>query len=303
MHGFLIIDKPEGFTSHDVVARVRRLVGMRQVGHTGTLDPFATGVLVVACGAATKAIPYLAEEYKVYQTVLRLGETTDTQDRTGVVVSSQPYDAVDAAAFRRHAEAFVGQVSQLPPMYSAVKQGGVPLYRLARKGQEVERTARQVHIAELSMQWFAPPDAAFTVTCSKGTYVRTLVHDLGIHVGCGAHVRELRRLASGPFQIEQAVSLEALHQLAQQGKGLPVVAVNHALAHLPVLTVSVAGVQKVLNGLLTHELIAAVAENVGLYRVVSPAGELLAIARFDLVDEGVKGRLLRVFPELYSLQH
>lgn len=301
MHGFLVVDKPAGITSHDVVARIRRLVGIRQVGHTGTLDPFATGVLVVACGAATKAIPYLDESYKSYRAVLRLGETTDTQDCTGTVTSSRPFSAIDDTMFHHATRSLIGQISQIPPMYSAVKQGGVPLYRLARAGQEVEREPRLVDIAEILVESFSPPEANLFVHCSKGTYVRTLVHDLGEILGCGAHVRELRRTASGSFRIDQAVSLEALQTLAQQ-QPLPLVALNTALAHLPGLSVSDLVAQRVLNGLVSRELIESVGGATGTFRLLAPSGDLLAVAAFMEDGNAISGRLMRVFPELCSLQ-
>jgi len=301
MHGFLIVDKPAGITSHDVVARVRRLTGTRQVGHTGTLDPFATGVLVVACGAATKLIPYLEEDYKAYQAHLRLGETTDTQDRTGKVLISRPALAVEGTTFRQAASSFVGHISQIPPMYSAVKQGGVPLYRLARSGQEVERAPREVEIAALIVDRFSSPEAEISVVCSKGTYVRTLVHDIGEHLGCGAHVLELRRMASGSFQITEAVTLDILQDLVQRNQPLPLVDVNRALAHLPAVTVSLSATQKILNGLLPYEVCAAIGETTGIFRLLTPSQDLLALANFKVTDAAVGGRLLRVFPELCAL--
>ncbi len=301
MDGFLVVDKPVGITSHDVVARVRRLIGSKQVGHTGTLDPFATGVLVVACGAATKAIPYLNEELKAYRALLTLGATTDTQDYTGTTLLRRSIDGVTEQSFCQMVSTLVGLTSQIPPMYSALKRDGVPLYRLARNGQEVEREPRQIEISELTVDRFNAPEAEISVVCSKGTYVRTLAHDLGELLGCGAHLRELRRTASGSFRIDQAVTLDTLMNLAEQRQPLPFVKIIDALDHFPSLQISARAAEKSLNGLVSHELLATAGVAAGTFRLLAPSGGLLAIAQFQGVDGAVSGRLLRVFPELSAL--
>ena len=183
MNGFLIIDKPAGITSHDVVAIVRRILKQKKVGHTGTLDPFATGVLPVALGEATKIIPYLDESVKEYRAIMRLGISTDSQDLTGKIVQQKDEGSITEARVLEAFAAVTGSISQVPPMFSAVKQGGVPLYKLARLGEEVERAPRQIIIHTLSMNHFQLPFVTFTVRCSRGTYVRTLANDLGDIIG------------------------------------------------------------------------------------------------------------------------
>ena len=204
-------------TSHDVVASVRRLAGMKKVGHTGTLDPFATGVLPVALGEGTKAIPFLDESVKEYRAVMRLGESTDTQDCTGTIIRSGAWQGITPVRIEETARLFLGRGSQVPPMYSALKRDGVPLYRLARKGEEVHREPREIEIFSLVIDRIDLPEVAFTVSCSRGVYVRTLASDLGDRLGCGAHLVELRRNASGPFTLDQAFSLEKLAVASGRG--------------------------------------------------------------------------------------
>ncbi|MBJ6726749.1 tRNA pseudouridine(55) synthase TruB [Geomesophilobacter sediminis] len=246
MDGFLVIDKGPGLSSHAVVARVRRILGQKKAGHTGTLDPFATGVLPVAVGEATKAIQFLDESEKEYRAVLRLGVSTDTQDLTGKVIAEADTGAITEEGLLEAAREFFGRLSQLPPMFSAIKKGGVPLYTLARKGVEVEREARAVEIHRLSFDWIRLPEACFTVRCSRGTYVRTLASDLGDRLGCGAHLLELRRTASGPFTEAQAITLEELEAAADPASLL--VPLQEALCHLREFHLSEAGAVKVANG-------------------------------------------------------
>jgi tRNA pseudouridine55 synthase len=218
INGFVIIDKPRGITSHDVVSRVRRILGTRKVGHTGTLDPFATGVLPVAVNDGTKAIPFLDEGVKCYQALMQLGVATDTLDMTGKILSESDYASVSEQQLLDVFKGFTGPIFQIPPMYSAIKQGGQPLYKLARMGQEVERAARPVEIHSIELLSFAPPFVSIMVTCSRGTYVRTLADDIGAAIGCGAALKELRRIASGPFEIGAAHTLESLENAAKEGR-------------------------------------------------------------------------------------
>ena len=197
-NGFFVIDKPAGITSHDVVSRVRRILGTKKVGHTGTLDPFATGVLPIAVNDGTKVIPFLDEGYKTYEALLRLGVTTDTLDMTGAVLSEADPSCITREQLLSLLSEFTGSISQIPPMYSAIKQGGQPLYKLARQGLEIERKARDVEIYSLELLSFNLPFAAICVVCSRGTYVRSLADDIGRRLGCGAALQELRRIASGP---------------------------------------------------------------------------------------------------------
>jgi tRNA pseudouridine55 synthase len=210
--GILLIDKPEGVTSFEVVRRARRALKVRKIGHLGTLDPFATGLLPLCLKEATKLVPFLLPEPKTYRARLKLGVATDTQDFTGKIAAQS--DALPTAAeVRRVAGGFVGQLEQVPPMYSAVHHQGERLYELARRGEAVDREPRQVTVYFLSVERVALPLVDFTVSCSQGTYIRTLAADLGAALGCGAHLVALRRLAVGPFRVEEALPLTALMEL------------------------------------------------------------------------------------------
>jgi len=215
--GFLVVDKPPGWTSHDVVEVARGWFGTRRVGHLGTLDPLATGVLPLAIREATKLIPYLPVGPKHYAGIVRLGIETDTLDAEGKVVRRHAGPLPDEACVRRALAARVGESEQVPPMYSSVKRSGVPLYRLARRGEVVEREPRKVRIERLEALGYAPPDLEIDVACSPGTFVRALAADLGRDLGCGAHVVTLRRTRSHPFEISQAASVEALEAEARSG--------------------------------------------------------------------------------------
>lgn len=209
MIGFLNIDKPQGITSHDVVGRVRRLAGLKRVGHAGTLDPLATGVLVVGLGRATRLIEYVMGRPKIYRTVVRLGQATDTYDADGDIVSECPVTVSDTLLETTLAN-FRGSIEQIPPMYSAIKRNGQPLYKLARQGITVERKARQVTVSELVVESREGNDVTLRIGCTTGTYIRSLAHDLGELLGCGGHVTLLRRLAVGDFLAETAPSLDIL---------------------------------------------------------------------------------------------
>jgi tRNA pseudouridine55 synthase len=217
MDGLLIVNKPGGMTSHDVVNVVRRLCGTRRVGHTGTLDPLATGVLVVLVGAATRLAQFIAADDKAYYAAVHLGETTTTGDAEGEVTMRRPVTATCQDILAALAP-FRGDILQVPPMYSAVKVAGRKLYQLARQGQEVARKPRPVTIYRLELLNCAPPDVMLEVACSAGTYIRSLAMDLGEALGCGAHLRGLARLAVGRFTVEQSYTLEALRALADAGR-------------------------------------------------------------------------------------
>lgn len=205
--GILNVDKPSGITSHDVVNRVRRIAGQRRVGHAGTLDPLATGVLLVCLGRATRVSEYLMRTTKVYRARVRLGITTDTYDADGQMTEERPVD-IDRETVEAALVSFRGPLLQVPPMYSAIKRDGQPLYRLARQGTTVEREPRAVEIYRLELIAWDAPEFTLEVACSAGTYVRSLAYDLGRELGCGAHLAGLIRLASGEFRVEDAVKLE-----------------------------------------------------------------------------------------------
>lgn len=214
MEGVLLVDKPPGLTSHDVVYRLRRKLHMKKIGHAGTLDPMATGVLVMLIGKATRISQYLMSVDKVYEGEATLGVVTDSQDAEGEVMENRPVPALTEAGVREVMRTFLGDQYQTPPMHSAIKVGGVPLYKMARKGKEVEREPRFIRVTEFNLLSFAPPRLAFDLHCTKGTYVRTIAHDLGQKLGCGAHLSALRRTASGRFTIAQCLPLDQIEALA-----------------------------------------------------------------------------------------
>ncbi|MBN1886969.1 MAG: tRNA pseudouridine(55) synthase TruB [Thermoflexales bacterium] len=217
MDGILNFNKAQGWTSHDVVAYVRRQAGQKRVGHAGTLDPLATGVLLVCLGQATRVAEYLMASDKVYLARVHLGVTTDTYDAEGQVSGTSEV-RVDEAALQAALQHFTGEIEQVPPMYSALKQNGQRLYRLARQGVQVERPPRKVRIESISLRQLSWPELTLEVHCSSGTYIRSLAHDIGQALGCGAHLSGLVRQASGLFRVEQAVSASILEQTAAEGR-------------------------------------------------------------------------------------
>lgn len=212
--GAVLVDKPVGPTSHDVVEAVRRTFSIKKVGHCGTLDPNATGLLILVLGRATKLSEKLMGADKIYEGTIKLGESTDSYDADGELVSSLPVPPLTLDELNELAAGFVGDQMQLPPMVSAVKKDGVPLYKLARRGVEVERKPRLIHIYNFRFSNYDEPFAQFRITCTKGTYVRTVAHELGEKLGCGAHLSALRRCASGTLKVEDAIPLEQLIRIS-----------------------------------------------------------------------------------------
>jgi tRNA pseudouridine55 synthase len=206
-NGVLLVDKAEGMTSHDVVALIRRKLQVRKVGHCGTLDPIATGLLLITVGRGTKVQDLLMSEDKEYVGTFVLGVTTDTQDRQGEVIQQRPVPPLNENEIRAAFEKFRGDFYQMPPMVSAKKHRGVPLYKLARQGKVVEREPRLVHVYRYTIDRIGLPEIDFSVLCSKGFYVRTYVHDIGENLGCGAHLKSLRRTKSGRFDVANAISV------------------------------------------------------------------------------------------------
>ncbi|HYC72521.1 MAG TPA: tRNA pseudouridine(55) synthase TruB [Opitutaceae bacterium] len=213
MEGVLFVDKPAGITSHDVVYRLRRKLQMKRIGHAGTLDPMATGLLIMLIGKATRISQYLISLDKVYEGEITLGATTNSQDAEGEVMETRPVPPLTADQVRAAMQGFLGDQYQTPPMFSAVKIEGVPLYKLARKGEEIEREPRFIRIAGFELLSFASPKLTFRLSCTKGTYVRTVAHDLGQKLGCGAHLSALRRTGSGKFTIGQCTTLDEIERL------------------------------------------------------------------------------------------
>jgi tRNA pseudouridine55 synthase len=245
--GILLVQKPANMTSHDVVVWIRKQFHTKRVGHAGTLDPFATGLLILCLGEATRIVEYLVDLDKEYVAVMKLGESTDTQDCTGRVLERKtlPTFLQDGSAFdvigdrvRGTFARFVGDISQIPPMFSARKVQGKRLYEFARQGETVERPARNVRVSELELLEIIPPYIRFRVVCSKGTYVRTLAHDIGETLGCGAHLSALERTRIGQFSIKEAFSLDQLAQLTRQSdKQHVLIPLDRALAFLPAMEI------------------------------------------------------------------
>lgn len=301
MEGFLVIDKPLGVTSFDVVRQVRRLLKVRRVGHCGTLDPLATGVLPVAIGEATRLVEFVMDGEKVYRATLKLGETTDTQDAEGTILERHSIAGVDAAHVHAAAATFLGRHAQLPPMYSALKRNGVPLYELARKGIEVERATREIDIRRFAILTLELPFVTFEVTCSKGTYVRTLAHDLGQLLGCGAHLTALRRIQSGAFREADAIPLSSLtdEPTAAAARLLPTSAAMAAYPEVEV--VAEAALTRLRNGVPPTVDEVAAPPDLAADTIVTlrGSGRLLAVARYAPErNEETRGDfiLLRVFP-------
>lgn len=301
IHGFVVVDKPAGITSHDVVSRVRRILGTRKVGHTGTLDPFATGVLPVAVNDGTKAIPFLDEGLKCYEALMQLGVATDTLDMTGTVLQTFDYSHINRDALVSVVKQFTGSLSQTPPMYSAIKSNGQPLYKLARQGQVVERKAREIEISALDIISVDLPFVGFRVVCSRGTYVRTLADDIGSALGCGAALKQLRRLASGPFLISHAVTLEELEESTRSGiLDTCTVTPSAALSNLKEIPLNDAGLQRVRHGRTplwseTNLSEIPILKDGVMLRLMWGA-ELAAVAQYGVV-EGIEPRIIlkRVF--------
>ncbi|HNX03895.1 MAG TPA: tRNA pseudouridine(55) synthase TruB [Opitutales bacterium] len=212
--GILLIDKPKGITSHDVVDRVRHKLHMKRIGHAGTLDPMATGLIIILVGKATKASQYLMGLDKVYEGTILLGKNTNTHDAEGTVILERPVPTLSEEQITAFLKTFEGDQYQTPPMFSAKKKDGVPLYKLARKGREVEREARIIHISSFKLDaWKEPDSIDFTISCTKGTYVRTIANDLGEKIGCGAHLTALNRTDIEKFRIEDSIPLDEFENL------------------------------------------------------------------------------------------
>ncbi len=303
MNGFIVIDKPKGITSHDVVYSVRRILGIKKAGHTGTLDPFATGVLPVALGEATKAIPFLDETTKEYFAVMHLGVTTDTQDCTGKVLRETSHDHITEDLLKETMSRFIGRINQIPPMFSALKRDGVPLYKLARQGHDIPRAPREITIFSLTLKKIDLPEVYFMVRCSRGTYVRTLANDFGEMLGCGAHLSGLRRTASGAFTLNDAITIEKLaiikekHQLDNC-----IISPHRSLSHFKDIELTDKGAAMVRNGALPDkdgfQSLPPIGLQVGEKFTLSYSERLLAVAEsifFPWSDGNRNLRLLRVF--------
>lgn len=302
MDGILIIDKPEGYTSHDVVARLRRILKTKKIGHTGTLDPFATGVLVMLVGKATRLAQFIDKDEKEYEAVVRFGFETDTGDKTGSPKSQvQSPKSLTKDDVERALPQFRGEIEQIPPMYSAKKVDGKKLYEHARKGVEIERKPIKVHIKELEILSEPPAvaggsssviqDLKLRVVCSAGTYIRTLAEDIGEAVGTGAHLEELRRTRAGIFDLSQAVTIEQLDADDDPSKRLHQMA--KAVEHLREFILDDDRVEKTRSGLSTGVGDAEFSDGQSV-RMIDSSGEIVAIGFFDEAENSVRPKIVLV---------
>ena len=293
--GLLLIDKAEGPTSSRVVQRVKAILGAKKVGHLGSLDPFASGLLLLGVNEGTKIAQLFLTAPKSYTGTLALGVETDTQDRTGRVLRVADVPPLDDGDLERLSHAFTGVLWQLPPMFSALKKGGVPLYRLARQGKIIERAKRQVKIDHLRLWKLGKDEIGFEVSCSKGTYIRTLAADMGHDLGCGGHLKSLRRISCGALKIDQAITLEDLKTLWDQGKA-PMVPLVEALGDIPRFSLSPSGVARLRAG--RQDVLAELGNREaewGVAGLLDGSGNLVALAGWTDADRGGKWQLLRVF--------
>lgn len=283
--GILNLDKPRGMTSHDVVAHVRRGTGRKKVGHAGTLDPLATGVLLVCVGKGTRVAEYLMGRRKRYLATILLGVETDTYDADGEVVAGADASGVTLEEARAALGRFVGDIRQVPPVYSALKRGGRPMYKRARGGEKIEMEPRPVTVYDLRLEAWEPPLLTFEVECSAGTYVRSLAHDVGSALGVGAHVTALRRLASGEHRVEESIPLPEFDAAVAGGRWAGLLEpIDFALRHFPRADVSAEQVDMVLSGRLIELPGEAIISTAGeqeteafLLRAHAPDGALLAL--------------------------
>lgn len=277
MNGIILIDKPQDWTSHDVVAKLRGILHERRIGHSGTLDPLATGLLVVFVGRATRAVEFAEADSKEYIAGLRLGLSTDTQDISGNVIAECSSDLPDEGAVRRAVNSFIGDIEQIPPMYSAIKIGGKKLYELARKGQSVERAPRKITVSSIEIIGREGGDYLLKIACSKGTYVRTLCNDIGASLGCGACMSSLRRISAGAFSVESAHSIDEVENAANEGQLVDIMLpVDTLFSALPELKVSESAAKRLKTG----NIIKISAHDCD-YRVYSESGEFLLVGKAE----------------------
>lgn len=289
MDGVLAVNKEAGWSSHDVVAKVRQVLGRPKVGHAGTLDPAATGLLPLLIGKGTRIAEYLVEWDKEYFGHLRLGETTDTLDAAGTVLERRPTQHLTAADIAKAVERFRGAIEQVPPMYSAVKIDGVPLYRSARAGKTITRQARTIVVHEFDILGIAGPDVAFRVVCSKGTYVRSLCADIGTALGVGAHLRALERTRAGPLTLNRALTVDTIVREYALGRlTAHLWSLDDVLREFPSVTVDVPAADRVCHGAPVASADVRPEEDGGSewkpgmrVRIHDGSGRLLAVGRFS----------------------
>lgn len=281
LNGIILVDKPSDWTSHDVVGKLRGILHERRIGHSGTLDPMATGLLVVFVGRATRAVEFAEADSKEYIAGLRLGVSTDTQDITGNTLKSSN-SLPSRAELEQALGAFKGEISQIPPMYSAIKVGGKKLYELARRGESVERKPRRVTIDKLEIVGKIDGDYILDIVCSKGTYIRTLCNDIGDSLGCGGCMSSLRRVKAGAFSIEQAHTIDEIQAAANNGElDASLISVDRLFSAYPALTVSDTAEKKLRNGNIIN-----LASPNGIYRVYTQTGGFLLLG--EVADNKLK---------------
>ncbi len=291
--GIVIVDKPEDISSAGVVARIKRTCGVKKVGHGGTLDPFATGLLICGINQGTRLSRFFLHEEKSYEAELRLGITTDTQDATGTVTDRfedpEKITALSLGEIESVLASFTGPQQQVPPIYSALKHEGVPLYKLARKGTPVQKPARDINIYAIDLISAEPPSIRFKVSCSAGTYIRTLCADIGAKLGFGAHLTALRRTSTCGFGIERATPLEEIEALASAGRiEEKLISLSDAVAHLPAHVAGEALAARIANGGLLSRadgIIPPEGEDEGFLRVINPENRLLAVISFKKASD------------------
>jgi len=285
----ICLDKPKNITSQEAVTKVKKILRAKKAGHTGTLDPIATGILLVCVNRATRLSKYFTELDKYYDCTMKLGEITDTQDAEGKIIATSERDDITEQEVVEIMQSFIGRIKQLPPMFSAKKHHGRPLYKLARKGEEVERDFKEVFIHKINLIEYNYPFIRFTVQCSKGTYVRTLCHDIGERLGIGGHLYELVRTGVGPFKIEKSVTIEELkatRSIKDMSRG--VYTMDHALSWLPEVIASNEQKKSVLNGAPLKIDKYNKLKDLSPVRVKSEDGDLLAVGIYESQKKMVK---------------
>ncbi len=289
IHGVILLDKPLGWSSNHAVQKIKRLYQAAKVGHTGTLDPLATGMLALCLGEATKFGQCLLEADKSYEAIVRLGQTTTTGDREGEVVANSPVPALTTTQLHQVAQHFTGVISQIPPMYSALKVNGRVLYQLARKGEVIERAARTITIHSLELTLLAADHLRLTVRCSKGTYIRTLAEDIGLCLGTGAHLRALRRTGVAHLPKEAVISFDALAALSWDVLDQHVLPVDSCVASLPLLRLNAQETQRLLWG---QAVVLAIPDEPGVRRLYHEQGQFLGLAHWQESGQLLPQRLI-----------
>lgn len=293
--GILLIDKPEGPSSAQVVGRIKAISGAKKLGHLGTLDPFASGLLLIGVNEGTKVADIFISAAKSYRGVMVLGVATDSQDATGNVIKERPVPPVGESDLKDLERQFTGELQQIPPMFSALKKDGVRLYKLARQGKEIPREPRAIRIETLRLRKSGEAEIELDVNCSRGTYVRTLAADMGEALGCGAHLKSLRRTSCGHLKLDNAVTLDELERLIEKEK-IPLLSLSSALSHLRAVTWQSGWLSRVRMG--QQEILNQIGKPLAgerLVRILDPRSELVALAECSEDIPGGLWRLARVF--------